>query len=208
MTLDTFNTITAPSQGIYKEKGSKFIARAFPVKQETEAKSRIQEVRKEFFDARHHCFAYCLGPDRTIFRVNDDGEPSGTAGKPIFGQIQSKNLTNVLIVVVRYFGGIKLGKPGLINAYRTAAKDSLENASIITRTVDEVCTVSFEYRVINDIMRILKEEAAGIQAQDFTDTSCSIRFHIRKSSVAGLQEKFRKLHPVTLDFTGLYDEHQ
>ena len=205
MTLDTFNTISAPSQGIYKEKGSKFISRAFPIKQESEAKSRLQEVRKEFFDARHHCFAYCLGPDRNIFRVSDDGEPSGTAGKPIFGQIQSKNLTNVLIVVVRYFGGVKLGKPGLINAYRTAAKESLENADIITKTVDEVHMITFEYRVINDIMRILKEETAGILSQDFTDTSCSIRFHIRKSSVSGLREKLRKLHPVTLDFVGLYD---
>lgn len=201
---DTYKTISGASQGIYKEKGSKFISRAYPVNSEEEVKEKLRELRKEYHDARHHCFAYCLGPEKSAYRVNDDGEPSGTAGKPIFGQIQSKDLTNVLIVVVRYFGGIKLGIPGLINAYRSAAKDALENTQILVRTINEEYKVSFEYPVINDIMRILKEESASILHQDFTDQTCTIRFHIRRSSGHVIQDKFHKLRPVSLQFLDIY----
>jgi uncharacterized YigZ family protein len=155
---DTYQTISSSSQGIYKEKGSKFIALAFPVSSEKDIKMQLAALRKEYHDARHHCYAYCLGYDKSAWRVNDDGEPSGTAGKPIFGQIQSKDLTNILIVVMRYFGGIKLGIPGLINAYRTAAKEALGQASIVTRMVEEIYEVCFEYPLMNDVMKILKEE--------------------------------------------------
>jgi uncharacterized YigZ family protein len=201
---DTYRTISGSSQGIYKEKGSKFISIAYPVHLEEEVKEILRALRKEYHDARHHCFAYCFGPDRSVYRVNDDGEPSGTAGKPIFGQIQSKDLTNVLIVVVRYFGGIKLGIPGLINAYRSAAKDALENTTILTKTINEEYLVSFEYPVINDIMKILKEDSATIIHQDFTETTCTIRFHIRRSFGLSLQEKFGKLRPVSLQFLNTY----
>jgi len=201
---DTYKTISGPSQGIYKDKGSKFIASAFPVYTEEEVKEKLRGLRKEYHDARHHCYAYCLGPDRSAYRVNDDGEPSGTAGKPIYGQIQSKDLTNVLIVVVRYFGGIKLGIPGLINAYRTAAKESIENTTILTKTINEEYKVSFEYPVINDIMKILKEESASILHQDFTDNSCAIRFHIRRSSGVAIQDKLSKIRPVSVQFLDIY----
>jgi len=201
---DTYRTISGSSQGIYKEKGSKFISRAYPVFTAEEVKEKLCGLRKEYHDARHHCFAYCFGSDRSVYRVNDDGEPSGTAGKPIFGQIQSKDLTNVLVVVVRYFGGIKLGIPGLINAYRSAAKDALDNTKILTRTIDEEYMVSFEYPVINDIMKILKDESASILHQDYTDTTCMIRFHIRRSSGLVVQEKLNKIHPVSLQFLDIY----
>jgi uncharacterized YigZ family protein len=202
---DTYRTISQPSQGIYKEKGSKFIARAFPVRREDEVKERLHELRKEYYDARHHGYAYCFGPERSVYRVNDDGEPSGTAGKPIFGQIQSTDITNVLIVVVRYFGGIKLGIPGLINAYRSAARDAIEHAVIQTRTIDEEYKVAFEYPVINDIMKILKENNAFILSQDFTATDCIIRFHIRRASGWMIQEKLRKIQRVTLEFLNIYE---
>jgi uncharacterized YigZ family protein len=174
------------------------------VSSEDEVKEILQKLRKEYHDARHHCYAYCFGPDRSVYRINDDGEPSGTAGKPIFGQIQSNDLTNILIVVIRYFGGIKLGIPGLINAYRSATKDALGKTTILTRTINEEYMVSFEYPVINDIMKILKDESAFILHQDFTENSCSIRFHIRRSSGLNIQNKLNKVHPSSLKFLHLY----
>ena len=171
---------------------------------EEEVKENLRSLRKEYHDARHHCFAYCFGPDRSVYRVNDDGEPSGTAGKPIFGQIQSKDLTNVLIVVVRYFGGIKLGIPGLINAYRSSAKDALDNIKILTKTINEEYLVSFEYPVINYIMKTLREESASILHQDFTDTTCTIRFYIRRSSGLVVQEKLNKVRPISIKFLSIY----
>lgn len=203
---DTYKTISQPSQGLYKEKGSKFISHAFPVNSEEEVKDKLRELRKEYHDARHHCFAYCFGPERAVYRVNDDGEPSGTAGKPIFGQIQSKDLTNILIVVIRYFGGIKLGIPGLINAYRSSAKDSLERARIQTKTIDEEYRVTFEYPVINDVMKIMKDESAAILHQDFTDITCSIRFHVRRSQGDVVRDKLNKIRPVTLQFLNIYHD--
>jgi uncharacterized YigZ family protein len=203
---DTYRTIAGSSQGMYKEKGSKFIARAYPVYTEEDVKEKLRALRKEFHDARHHCYAYCFGPERSVYRVNDDGEPSGTAGKPIFGQIQSKDITNVLIVVVRYFGGIKLGVPGLINAYRSAARDAIENNTIRTKTVNEEYVVSFEYPVINDIMKTLKEESATILEQDFSDTDCRLRFHVPRASAHILREKFGKIRPVSLQFLDIFRE--
>jgi uncharacterized YigZ family protein len=196
---DTYQTISSPSQGIYKEKGSKFIALAFPVISEDEIKMQLAVLRKEYHDARHHCYAYCLGYDKSAWRVNDDGEPSGTAGKPIFGQIQSKDLTNVLIVVIRYFGGIKLGIPGLINAYRTAAREALEQAPTVTRIVSEFYEVKFEYLLMNNVMKILKEEQADILTQEFED-ACRIRFSIRRSSGMKITSRLQKIQGLTLTF--------
>lgn len=193
---DTYQTISSTSQGIYKEKGSKFIALAFPVSSEEDIKMQLAVLRKEYHDARHHCYAYCLGYDKSAWRVNDDGEPSGTGGKPIFGQIQSKDLTNILIVVIRYFGGIKLGIPGLINAYRTAAREALGQASIVTRTVEEIYEVRFEYILMNDVMKILKEEHAEILEQEF-ENACKIRFSIRRSSGMKITGRLQKIQGIT-----------
>jgi len=196
---DTYQTLSSSSQGIYKEKGSKFIARAFPVNTEEEVKTHLLALRKEYHDARHHCYAYCLGFDRSTWRVNDDGEPSGTAGKPIFGQIQSKNLTNVLIVVIRYFGGIKLGIPGLINAYRTAAREAIEKTDIVTRIVQEKYEICFEYPVMNDVMKILKEEKADIISEEF-ENNCKLRFSIRRTFGTKIVSRLQKISGLTSAF--------
>ena len=143
---DTYYTISAPSEGLFKDRGSRFIALAYPVTTEKEIKEIQVSLRKKYHDARHHCYAYRLGYDKSVYRVNDDGEPSGTAGKPIFGQIQSKDLTNIFIVVIRYFGGTLLGVSGLINAYRSAAADAIEHAQIIQKTIMDLYEISFEYQ--------------------------------------------------------------
>jgi uncharacterized YigZ family protein len=199
VSADTYQTISSSSRGIYKEKGSKFIALAFPVSSEEDIKIQLAALRKEYHDARHHCYAYCLGYEKTAWRVNDDGEPSGTAGKPIFGQIQSMGLTNILIVVIRYFGGIKLGIPGLINAYRTAAREALGQTSIVVRTVEEIYVVCFEYPLMNDVMKILKEEQADIFRQEFENT-CKIRFSIRRSSGVKITSRLQKIQCKTTIF--------
>jgi uncharacterized YigZ family protein len=196
---DTYKTISSSSQGIYKEKGSKFIAFAFPVTSEESVKVQLATLRKEYHDARHHCYAYCLGYDKSAWRVNDDGEPSGSAGKPIFGQIQSKDLTNVLIVVIRYFGGIKLGIPGLINAYRTAAREALAESLIVTRTIEENYEVSFEYPLMNEVMKILKEEHADISGQE-SENTCKIRFSIRRSSGVKITSRLQKIQSLKMNF--------
>jgi uncharacterized YigZ family protein len=199
---DTYQTIVSTTRGVYKEKGSKFIAHAFPVFSETEVKEKLSELRKEYHDARHHCYAYCLGPERSAWRVNDDGEPSGTAGKPIYGQILSSGLTNLLIVVVRYFGGIKLGIPGLINAYRSAAREAIDQAVIVKRTVEETYETCFEYPVMNEVMKILKEENAGIVDQVF-ENDCRIRFSIRRSSGVKVVSRLQKIKGTTVSFMNL-----
>lgn len=190
---DTYRTINSRAAGIYKEKGSKFLATAIPVKDENEVKLELELIRKEYFDARHHCYAYVLGFDKAAWRANDDGEPSGTAGRPIHGQIQSHDLTNILIVVVRYFGGIKLGVGGLINAYKTAASDALSNAEIVERTVDEFYEVRFSYEVMNDIMKIVKDDGLHLMNTQF-DLECSLTFKIRKKEADRVNEKFRKTY--------------
>lgn len=192
---DTYLTISKPSEGLFKDRGSKFIAYAYPVTTEAEVKKHLETLRKEHFSARHHCFAFRLGPDKNAWRANDDGEPSNSAGKPILGQIQSKDLTNVLIVVVRYFGGTLLGVSGLINAYRGAAADALANAEIIEKQVQDVYEVNFTYAAMNDVMKIIKDEGMDVISQDF-GLECRLEFAVRKSKadhVAGLFSKIDNL---------------
>jgi uncharacterized YigZ family protein len=189
---DTYKTISEPTEGIYKEKGSKFLAYAYPIRTEDEVKEHVQKLKKEYFDARHHCYAYRLGGKGEQFRTNDDGEPSGTAGKPIFGQLLSHELTNILVVVIRYFGGIKLGTSGLIYAYKTATVDAIANAEIVERTIDEQLSISFGYTAMNDVMRIIKEEQPDIISQQL-DMVCKINLAIRKSKSDRLKERFQKV---------------
>lgn len=192
---DTYKTIAAPSEGIFKDRGSKFIPYAFPVTNEEAVKNHLAELRKEHFSARHHCYAFRLGPDKQHFRANDDGEPSGTAGKPILGQIQSNDLTNVLIVVVRYFGGTLLGVSGLIAAYRGAAADAIAKASIIEKQVKEVYELNFPYDAMNSVMKILKDENLEQWSQDF-QLACTLRFSVRKNDADRVTEALSKIDGV------------
>jgi uncharacterized YigZ family protein len=196
---DVYHTIASRSEGLYKAKGSKFIAIAFPVKTESEVKERLQEVRKAYHDARHHCYAYRLGFDKSSYRYNDDGEPAGTAGRPIFGQIQSNDLTNILIIVVRYFGGTKLGISGLIAAYKTGTQEAIKQAKILSLTVNDVYEVSFEYPLMNEVMRIAKDEQLIITEQDF-QISCKLNFKVRKKESNQVYDKFRKLHGIKIRY--------
>ncbi len=199
---DTYKTIDEPSTGIYKEKGSKFLAFAYPVKSDSEIKPVIEELKKKYFDARHHCYAYILGYDKSAWRVNDDGEPSGTAGKPIYGQLQSFDLTNVLLVVVRYFGGVKLGVSGLINAYKSAAKDSLENAKISERTINEIYKMEFPYERINDAMKIVRDFNLQIVETVF-DTHSNIVYKIRRNDAEKVINKCRSMYRFEVIYLGI-----
>ncbi len=189
---DTYFTIAKPAEGLYKDKGSKFIAYSFPVSAEEEIKKHLSDLRKQHHSARHHCYAYRLGADKLIYRSNDDGEPSGTAGKPILGQINSKDLTDVLIVVVRYFGGTLLGVSGLINAYKQAAIDVINNATIIEKIVTELFEIKFDYLQMNDVMKIIKDENLEIKSQNF-ELNCSLVFSVRKNNSLKVQEMFSKI---------------
>ncbi len=189
---DTYKTITSLSESIYTEKRSKFIAIAIPVRTLEEVKSHLETYQKKYYDARHVCYAYMLGHERLNFRANDNGEPSGTAGKPILGQINSNELTDILIVVVRYFGGIKLGTSGLIVAYKAAAAEAIANATIIEKTVDDDVSVVFEYPFMNDIMRIVKEEEPEILEQSY-DMDCLMRLRIRRSMMPKLRARLEKV---------------
>lgn len=180
MKKDTYQTITQTAQGLFKDKGSKFIALAFPVKTEDEIKEILENLRKEYHDARHHCYAWRLGAEQDSFRANDDGEPSGTAGRPILGQIRKYDLTNILIVVVRYFGGILLGAGGLINAYRSAAADAIEQTEIVTETIDDRFEIKFPYSSMNDVMTVLKDEHADQFEQDF-NLNCRVKVRLSRS---------------------------
>lgn len=195
---DTYKTIAGPSEGIYREKGSKFIALAFPVETEAEVKEKLAEIQKQYFDARHHCYSYILGPNKDAYRLNDNGEPSGTAGRPIHGQLLSKDLTNTLVIVVRYFGGIKLGVSGLINAYKTAAKDALDAATIIEKTVDETYKVSFDYSVMNSVMQLLKDPYVSILGQGYEDRYL-ITFKIRRREADRIVTALKKINTVTVE---------
>ena len=186
---DTYLTIDAPSEGLYKEKMSKFLAFAEPCRTVDEAKEIVSRYKKEYFDARHCCWAYMLGADRTNFRSNDDGEPSGTAGKPILGQINSFNVTDICICVVRYFGGIKLGTSGLIEAYRAAAAEALNAAEIVEKIVEETLTVHFEYALMGEAMRIVKEEGATVLGQDF-QMDCRLTLSLRKAAMPKMRTRF------------------
>lgn len=170
MSTDTYFTISGASEGLFKNKGSRFLAFAFPVQDENEVKDHVQFLKKQYHNARHHCYAYRIGVEEPyLFRMNDDGEPSGTAGKPIFGQILSKQLTNILIVVVRYFGGTLLGTSGLIQAYKAAAEDALLNSTIMQNVVKEKLHLQFGYQEMNAVMRVVKEESVEITQQDFQE---------------------------------------
>ncbi|MBR4786759.1 MAG: YigZ family protein [Bacteroidales bacterium] len=194
---DTYKTIAAPSVGSYSEKRSKFLAYAFPVQTEAQVKERITEIQKKHNDARHHCYAYILGPNRDAYRMNDNGEPSGTAGRPIHGQLLSKDLTNTLVIVVRYFGGIKLGVSGLQNAYKVAAKEALEAATIVEKTIDEVYDVTFEYLQMNAVMQLMKDPYVTILQQQ-SDLNCTIRFSIRRREADRIVDALKKVGTVTL----------
>ena len=198
MTEDTYKTIVAPAEGIYTEKRSKFIAIALPVRTVDEVKGWLDTYQKKYYDARHVCYAYMLGPERKDFRANDNGEPSGTAGKPILGQINSNGLTDILIIVVRYFGGIKLGTSGLIVAYRAAAAEAIGAATVVEKTVDEEVTVLFEYPMMNDVMRIVKEEGPAIVSQRY-DTDCSMTLRIRRSLMPRLRQRLEKVETLRVE---------
>ncbi len=195
---DSYKTIEAKTEGLYKEKGSKFIAFAFPVYTEDEIKNILEDLRGKYYDARHHCYAYRLGADKLRFRANDDGEPSSTGGKPILGQIVSNDLTNILIVVVRYFGGIKLGVSGLINAYRTAAVDALAHAVVIEKTEDEVIKIKFSYGVLNDVMRIIKDIEPAILERNF-ELECHMTLALRRKLLPVLLERLRQVESLSLE---------
>ncbi len=198
---DTYKTLVAPAEGIYKEKGSKFLSFAYPVKTETEIKTLIEQLRKEYYDARHHCYAFILGYDKSAWRVNDDGEPSGTAGKPIYGQLQSHDLTNVLIVVVRYFGGIKLGVGGLVNAYKSAAKDALANADITERTINEIYRLEFPYEMINEAMKITKDFGVQILETNF-DNRAQIIYKVRRNDAQKIRLKCEATYRFSVIYVG------
>lgn len=190
---DEFLTITdTPAEGFYSEKRSKFLAFAFHVTSEEEVKQYVAEFRKKYYDARHVCWAYMLGADRTDFRANDDGEPSSTAGKPILGQINKNELTDILIIVVRYYGGVNLGTSGLIVAYRTAAAEAIANAEIVSQFVEEEVVFDFPYIMMNDVMKIIKDMSPRIISQTY-DNTCEMKLSIRKSEAPMLKAKFDKL---------------
>lgn len=190
---DEFLTITdTPAEGFYSEKRSKFLAFAFHVTSEEEVKQYVAEFRKKYYDARHVCWAYMLGADRTDFRANDDGEPSSTAGKPILGQINKNELTDILIIVVRYYGGVNLGTSGLIVAYRTAAAEAIANAEIVSQFVEEELVFDFPYIMMNDVMKIIKDMSPRIISQTY-DNTCEMKLSIRKSEAPMLKAKFDKL---------------
>ena len=189
---DTYLTIQDKSEGIYTEKRSKFLAFAHPVETIDEIKDLLTDYKKKYYDARHVCYAYMLGPERTDFRANDDGEPSSTAGKPILGQINSRELTNILMVVIRYFGGVKLGTSGLIVAYREAAAEALSAATVIEKTIEETVTFTFPYVMMNSVMRVVKELSPRIVEQKYDET-CIITLAIKRSMAPMLEERLNKL---------------
>ncbi len=189
---DCYKSISALSTGLFKDNGSKFLAFAYPVTSEKEIKPIIQQLKKEYFDARHHCYAYRIGHTGAIWRMNDDGEPSSTAGRPIYGQILSAELSDILVVVVRYFGGIKLGVPGLIRAYKTSTADAIANATIIEKIATEPFRIIFDYLQMNAVMKRLKEMQLAPTEQEF-NLNCSLRVDVRLNAIGNFLEAFDKL---------------
>lgn len=201
MLEDTYQTILALSEGLYKEKGSKFLAFALPVETVVEVKTLLDQYRKTYYDARHVCYAYTLGPDAAETRSSDDGEPSGTAGRPIQGQIQSFGLTNVLVIVVRYFGGILLGTGGLVVAYKAAAADALQSAKILEKTVDVEFSIRFEFQFMNDVMKLVKNLDAHILSQDY-DMNSGMKLRIRKREAEHLETALAKIETLRFELAG------
>ncbi len=196
---DTYKEVSGNGEGLYKEKGSKFIAHAFSVYSEEDVKSELEHLKKRYHDARHHCYAYMIGSDKSVFRANDDGEPSGTAGKPILNQILSREVTNVCVVVIRYFGGTKLGVSGLITAYKTAAREALDEAEVVEKTIDKVFALHFDYPLMNDVMRIMKEENLE-QLNSKFELDCYFEIQIRKSEADRIFEKFQNLYGLNIKY--------
>ena len=195
---DTYLTVEKPAEGSYKDKGSRFLAFIHPIQSENEVKDILSSLKTKYHDARHHCYAYALGLHRDTFRAVDDGEPSSTAGKPILGQIIANNLTNVLIVVVRYFGGIKLGVPGLIQAYRQASADAISNASIIQRTEDITLHLQFPYAAINDVMKILKDMNPNILSRQF-EIECQLTLSIRRNQSQTIRQRLSQIESLSIN---------
>lgn len=193
---DTYLTIETSGEGVFKEKMSRFLSFAIPVSSVSEAREYIEMYRKEYYDARHVCWAYMIGHERNCFRANDNGEPSGTAGKPILGQINSNNLTDILIIVVRYFGGIKLGTGGLIVAYKQAAAEALAACTIVERLVEDTIHIRFEYPLMNDVMRIVKEEQPTVLSQTF-EMDCEMALRLRRSAMPRLCARLEKVQGLT-----------
>lgn len=196
---DTYKTINRISEGVFRDKGSKFIGYAYPIKSETEVKSIVNQLKAEHTKARHFCWALRLSPDRNVFKLNDDGEPSGTAGRPILNTLLSSDITNVLVVVVRYFGGTLLGVPGLINAYKNATIAAIEDNEIVTKTVNDVYEIGFDYLVMNQVMRIVKEEDLLILKQQF-DNDCMLQFEVRKAQLNTVLSKFENVDNLTIKY--------
>ena len=196
---DTYLTITEKGEDIFRDRGSKFLGFAYPLSTESDIKAIVSSLQKEHPKANHHCWALRWSTDRSVFRLNDDGEPSGTAGRPILNTLLSRNLTNVAVVVVRYFGGTLLGVPGLINAYKTAAEMALDKAKVTQKTVNDVYLLSFEYLGINDVMRLVKEENLEVLAQAF-DNQCQLTVSVRKTQVNQFLSKVEKLPAVNIKY--------
>lgn len=196
---DTYKTIDSVSKGIFRDKGSRFIAYAIPVNSADEVKSVLESYRKEYHDARHHCYAYLIGYDKSLWRTNDDGEPSGTAGKPILGQINSHDLTNVLIVVIRYFGGTLLGVGGLINAYRTAAAEAIQNGTTVECVVKDYYRLKFPYTSMNEVMKVLKDENIT-QSEQVFEMQCSMKAGIRLSAKEHILSRFSHIENLIIEY--------
>lgn len=196
--IDSYLTISKPGKAEYSEKRSKFLAFAFPVTNTDEVKDIVQQHEKEYYDARHVCYAYMLGAERVVFRAVDNGEPSGTAGRPILGQINSAELSDILIIVVRYFGGVKLGTSGLVNAYKIAAAEAIHNCEVVERTVDDLLDVHFEYPLMNSVMRVVKEEEPTVLGQSF-EQDCITHLRIRRGLTERLKQRFEDIRGVTVD---------
>lgn len=195
---DSYLTLAEPAEALYKEKGSKFLAYAYPVRDEEQIRECLDALRKRYYDATHHCYAWRLGADGQNYRVNDDGEPSSTAGRPILGQLLSYSLTDALVVVVRYFGGTKLGVSGLIAAYKESAAAVLSEAQIVERTVDVRFEVEFGYLVMNDVMRVVKEMRPEVLEQRF-DNLCTMRLSIRAGRADALRERLQKIEGIQIE---------
>jgi uncharacterized YigZ family protein len=198
MPTDAYKTIKAPAEGYFIDKRSKFYAFAYPVETEEEVKEHLAVLKKRYYDARHHVYAWILGADKAHYRTNDDGEPSGSSAKPVYGQLLSNDLTNIVIFVVRYFGGVKLGVPGLINAYRTAAQDAIQNAEIIEKAVEDCLELHYDYVLMNEVMKILKEEPVTIVEQTF-DNQCKITLRTRRCHTNNIKTRLEQISGVTVN---------
>ena len=190
--FDAYQSIKAPSQGLFKDNGSRFIAFAYPVETEEQVKEYVSALKKEYHDARHHCFAYRLGYKGDLWRASDDGEPSGSAGRPILGQIDSLGLSDILVVVVRYFGGIKLGIPGLIRAYKSSTADALSSASVVEKVAAKHFRIGFDYLAMNDVMKVVKDMDLQPSAQDYGE-QCSLQVRVRLSLVDSFLERIQTI---------------